>query len=221
MVNFLALLGWSPGTNQELFTRDELVAQFTLEGISGGNAVFNQEKLDWMNAQHLARLTHDAIVAAIRPELEARGLWSAEFEQGRREWLQRAIDLVKPRVKKTADFVTQLEPYLGDRVVYDSSAVEKRLGTDGLAGHIAALADAFERLTRFDAAATETALRQLAGERGVKAGALIHATRVALTGQAVSPGLFDVAALVGQAGTVTRLRELERFLRTRSTTARQ
>ena len=64
MVNFLALLGWSPGTNQELFTRDELIAQFTLEGISGGNAVFNQEKLDWMNAQHVARLPGEVIVAA-------------------------------------------------------------------------------------------------------------------------------------------------------------
>jgi glutamyl-tRNA synthetase len=221
MVNFLALLGWSPGTNQELFTRDELVAQFTLEGISGGNAVFNQEKLDWMNAQHVARLAHDAIVSAIRPELEATGLWSSEFERARREWLQRAIDLVKPRVKKTADFVRQLEPYLSERVIYDPSAVDKHLGTDGLADHIAALADVFERLTRFDAAATETALRQLAGERGVKAGALIHATRVALTGQAVSPGLFEVAALVGQAVTVRRLRELERFLRTRPATARQ
>jgi glutamyl-tRNA synthetase len=221
MVNFLALLGWSPGTNQELFTRDELVAQFALEGISGGNAVFNQEKLDWMNAQHLARLAHDAILAAIRPELDARGLWSSEFERGRREWLQQAIDLVKPRVKKTADFVTQLEPYLTDLVVYDPSAVDKHLGTDGLADHIAALADVFERLTRFDAGATETALRQLAAERGVKAGALIHATRVALTGQAVSPGLFDVAALVGQSATIARLRELERFLRMRRTTARQ
>ena len=66
MVNFLALLGWSPGTDQELFTREELIAQFALEGISGGNAVFNQEKLDWMNAQHVARLSAEAIVGRDR-----------------------------------------------------------------------------------------------------------------------------------------------------------
>jgi glutamyl-tRNA synthetase len=221
MVNFLALVGWSPGTNQELFTREELVAQFTLEGISGGNAVFNQEKLDWMNAQHVARLTPDAIVAAIRPELDARGLWSPALETSRRAWLQQAIELVKPRVKRTADFVAQLEPYLRDRVSYDPAAVDRHLGTDGLADHVAALADAFERVDGFDAASTEAALRRVADARGVKAGALIHATRVALTGQAVSPGLFDVVAIVGQAGTVRRLRELERFLRQRSMSARQ
>jgi glutamyl-tRNA synthetase len=204
-----------------LFTREQLVAQFTLEGISGGNAVFNQEKLDWMNAQHVARLTPDAIVAAIRPELDARGLWSPAFETSRRAWLQQAIDLVKPRVKRSADFVAQLEPYLRDRVSYDPAAVDRHLGTDGLADHVAALADAFERVDGFDAASTEAALRRVADARGVKAGALIHATRVALTGQAVSPGLFDVVAIVGQAGTVRRLRELERFLRQRSMSARQ
>ena len=77
-------------------------------------------------------------------------------------------------------------------------------------------ASRFESLDAFDVATIEAALRQVADGRGVKAGALIHATRVALTGQAVSPGLFEVAALVGQAGTVARLRELERFLRDRA-----
>ena len=72
MVNFLALLGWSPGGDEELFTRDELVARFTLEGISGGNAVFNTEKLDWFNQQHLLRLPDDALIAVLQP-LFARG----------------------------------------------------------------------------------------------------------------------------------------------------
>src|SRR5437762_6333034 len=70
MVNFLALLGWSPGNDQEIFTRDELVAAFTLEGISGGDAVFNREKLDWMNAQHIARLAPPELAARVRPVLE-------------------------------------------------------------------------------------------------------------------------------------------------------
>ncbi len=66
MVNFLALLGWSPGSDEELFTRDELVARFTLEGISGGNAVFNPEKLDWFNQQHLLRLPADDVARRVR-----------------------------------------------------------------------------------------------------------------------------------------------------------
>ncbi|HZA35448.1 MAG TPA: glutamate--tRNA ligase, partial [Vicinamibacterales bacterium] len=196
MVNFLALLGWSPGTNQEIFTRDELIAQFALEGISGGNAVFNHEKLDWMNAQHVGRLANESIVAMIRGDLESRRLWSAAYEDSRRVWLHRVVDLVKPRVKKVSDFIPQLGPFLRERVDYDPAAVEKHLGTAGLADHIAALGDAFQTLDSFDVATTETALRQVAEDRGVKAGALIHATRVALTGKAVSPGLFEVAALV-------------------------
>jgi glutamyl-tRNA synthetase len=215
MVNFLALLGWSPGTNQELFTREELIAQFGLEGISGGNAVFNQEKLDWMNAQHVARLSNEAIVRAIRADLELQGLWSPAFESGRRAWLHEAIDLVKPRVRKVGDFVAQLAPFLREPVEYDPVAVDKYLGTAGLADHIAALGAAYDALDRFDTTTSEAALRTVAAHRGVKAGALIHATRVALTGQAVSPGLFEVAALVGRAGTVARLRELESFLRAR------
>ena len=215
MVNFLALLGWSPGTNQELFTRDELIAQFTLEGISGGNAVFNQEKLDWMNAQHVARLPGEVIVAAVRAEFESRGLWSSDYESARRAWLYQAIELVKPRVKKLSDFVAQLEPFLCATVDFDPAAVRKHLGTAGLADHMAALADAYEGLTTFDTVTTEATLRHIAETRGVKAAALIHATRVALTGRAVSPGLFEVVALVGQGGTVRRLRQLERFLRSR------
>ena len=74
-MNFLALLGWSPGSDEEIFTREELIARFSLDGISGGNAVFNPEKLDWFSAQHLARLSPDDLVARVRPELEAAGLW--------------------------------------------------------------------------------------------------------------------------------------------------
>ena len=98
MVNFLALLGWSPGTNQELFTRDELIAQFTLEGISGGNAVFNQEKLDWMNAQHVAHLSNEAIVALIRADLEAAGLWPVLHDD-----VRRALDEPGDRPVEAAD----------------------------------------------------------------------------------------------------------------------
>jgi glutamyl-tRNA synthetase len=215
MVNFLALLGWSPGTDQEVFTTHELAAQFTLEGISGGNAVFNPEKLDWMNAQHIARLPADAVLAAIRPELQRQGMWSGALDGDRRAWLHAVVELVKPRARKTEDFSGLLEPFLRDRVEYDPAAVQKHLATDGLSEHVAALADGIARLSAFDTAAVEACLRELANLRGVKAGTLIHATRVALTGRAVSPGLFEVAALMGQSRVIDRLRELERFLRAR------
>jgi glutamyl-tRNA synthetase len=216
MVNFLALLGWSPGTDQEVFSRDELIRAFTLEGISGGNAVFNPEKLDWMNAQHIARMPTKEIADRIRPLLDTAGLWDSSLAGTRAAWLDRVIALVAPRVRKLEDFVPQIGPFLRSPAEYEPAAVEKHLATPGLPDHVAALADAFLSLPAFDETSTETVLRATADARGIKAGPLIHATRIAVTGKAVSPGLFEVLALVGRDEVVARLRALERFLRARS-----
>jgi glutamyl-tRNA synthetase len=206
MVNFLALLGWSPGSgDQEVFTRDELVARFTLEGISGGNAVFNPEKLDWFNQQYLARMSPDAIVARLRPALEAAGLWRSDLDSARQAWMAQVVELVRPRVRKLTDFIPLLRPFLDDEVVRDPAAEAKYLNAVGVHEHLQAWRDRLASVEPFDAATTEAALRTLAEERGIKAGTLIHATRVAVTGQAVSPGLFDVVALVGRDRVIARL----------------
>jgi glutamyl-tRNA synthetase len=198
MMNFLALLGWSPGGNQELFTRDELVVAFSLEGISGGNAVFNPEKLDWFNQQYIVRLPADELTRRIKPLLEAAGLWNDEYVAGRGEWFAAVLDLFRPRAKRLDDFVTQGRFLLTDAIEFDPAAVEKHLRAPGAAEHLAALDAALAALPVFDAATTETAVRQVAEALGVKAGTLIHAVRVAMTGKTVSPGLFEVLALLGR-----------------------
>ena len=208
MVNFLALLGWSPGDDQEVFTRDDLVARFSLEGISGGNAVFNPEKLDWFNQQHLIRLTAAEILGRLRPDLEASGLWTHASQPGNRARVERAIDLVKPRARKLADLVPQLRPFLNDRVDRDPAAVAKHLAGPDLAPHLDAWRHRLERVEPFDAATLESVLRAVAEERGVKPGLLIHATRVAVTGQAVSPGLFEVLEVIGRDRVLARLGEV-------------
>jgi len=206
MVNFLALLGWSPGSgDQEVFTRDELVSRFTLEGISGGNAVFNPEKLDWFNQQHIMRMPADAILDRIRGDLAAAGLWRDSFATSDRAWIARVIDLVKPRAKKLADIVSQLRPFIDDRIEVDPAAAQKHLSAPDLGPHLAAWRDALARVEPFDAAALEAALRATAEARGIKAGVLIHATRVAVTGQAVSPGIFEVLELIGRERVLNRL----------------
>jgi glutamyl-tRNA synthetase len=206
MVNFLALLGWSPGSgDQEVFAREDLVARFTLEGISGGNAVFNPDKLDWFNQQHIMRLDADVLLARLGPALEAAGLWRGTFETDDRAWIRRVIDLLKPRAHRLGDFVTQLRPFIEDRVSRDPAAAAKYLAGPDIAGHLAAWRDRLRDVTPFDAAALEPALRALAEARGIKAGPLIHATRVAVVGQAASPGLFDVLELVGRDRVVARV----------------
>jgi len=205
MVNFLALLGWSPGGNQEVFTRDELVARFSLDGISGGNAVFNTEKLDWFNQQHLIRLANDDVLRRLQPALLEAGLWRDSLTTTEADWIGRVLDLLKPRVRRLTDLVEPLRIFLTDTVVFDEAAVVKHLGPD-VRGHLAAWADRITELPSLEPAATEAALRALAEARSIKAGVLIHGSRVAVTGQAVSPGLFDVLHLIGKDRVVARLR---------------
>ncbi|MBI2834545.1 MAG: glutamate--tRNA ligase [Acidobacteria bacterium] len=213
MVNFLALLGWSPGTDLEVFDTAELVEQFSLAGISGGNAVFNPEKLDWFNAQHIARLASGEIARRIEPELRAAGLWNDDVLGSGRSWLLRVIELLKPRARKLTDLVESGRPFFGHAVTYDPDAVATHLGDPGLASHLDALRDRFATMTEFAAPAIEATLRKVAEERGVKAAPLIHATRVAALGRAVSPSLFDVLELLGREKTVQRLGVAARIAR--------
>ena len=115
------------------------------------------------------------------------------------------LELLKPRAKRLSDFAALGDFFFSDALVFDEAAVEKHLRADGMAAHLAAIDEVFASLPSFDAAAAEAALRATADARGVKAGALIHAVRVALTGRTVSPGLFEVAALVGPERTHRRL----------------
>jgi glutamyl-tRNA synthetase len=212
MVNFLALLGWSPGTDQEVFTRDELIDQFTLEGISGGNAVFNPEKLDWMNQQHLMRLAAEEIVRRAEPLLRAAGLWRDSFAGADREWLLRVIDLLKRRARKLSQIVEDARPFLDDQIVPEAEAAKRHLSSAALRQPFTTLIEAFAAIDRFEPAGLETVLRRTAEQAGIKAGALIHATRVAAIGRAVSPGLFEVLELLGQDRTVARMRAAERLI---------
>jgi glutamyl-tRNA synthetase len=199
MVNFLALLGWSPGTgDRELFTRDELAEIFDLRGISGGNAVFNPEKLDWFNQQHMARLAPEELARRLRPYFEAASLWDDAFLGDRHAWFYAVLELLKPRAKRLDEYVPLGRFFFTDSVEYDMAAIDKHVRPEGMDAHLGAVETAFAALETFDPTSLETALRKVAAERDVKAGALIHAARVAVTGKTVSPGLFDVLSLLGR-----------------------
>ena len=212
MFNFLALLGWSPGGDREFFTRGELIEAFTLEGISSSNAVFNPEKLDWFNSQHLARLGGDELTDRLEPVLRERGLWRDGLRDAERPWFHQVLEVLKPRAHKIVDLAEQGRYFFEAPDGYDPAAVKKHLSDPALPQQLEAWRAAVLAVEPFDAAAIEQALRTTAAEQGVKAAALIHATRIALTGQAVSPSLFDVAALVGREASAERLAALRRFL---------
>ena len=204
MVNFLALLGWSPGNDQELMSREGLIAQFTLEGISGGNAVFNVEKLDWFNQQYMLRLSGDDLAARVEAVLRDAGIWRDTYRSSERSWLAKVLDLLKPRVRKLSDFPVE-GAFFFKEVEFDAAAVAKHLKPAGTRQLLQSIITSLESSAAFTAAELETLIRGLAAERGLKAGTLIHATRVAVTGRGNSPGLFDVLELLGRERTLQRL----------------
>lgn len=200
MFNFLALLGWGTGSNDEMFTREELIQRFNLEGISGGNAVFNTEKLDWFNHQHLLRLPGHELIARLMPSFEAAGYLTNDLA-----WLDRVLALLRPRAKKLTEFVEQARPFFVEPSEYDADGMKKHLSAPGTAGHIRALREAFSGLEDWTEAPLEKTLRDLAEQRTIKAGVLIHGTRIAMTGRMVSPGLFEMLVLIGRESVLRRL----------------
>jgi glutamyl-tRNA synthetase len=215
MVNFLALLGWSPGDDRELMSVDDLIGAFRLEGISGGNAVFNVEKLDWMNSQYIARMPIAALTAAVRPLFEQADLATSPIVRDT-DGFARLLELLRPRVKRLTEFVDQARPILIRPTEYEPDAIQKHLSAPDLSSHVSGLIEALRPATPFNETQVEAGVRGTAAGRGVKAGLLIHATRVAVTGRTSSPGLFELLALLGRDETIARLERLLAFLSTSS-----
>jgi glutamyl-tRNA synthetase len=205
MRNFLALLGWSPGNDQEMFDDESLISAFSLTGISKANAVFNPDKLAWFNAQYIAKLPHAKLLEYLKPEYVKAGLWRDSFEKEEAAWFRSLVDLYRPRAKTLKDFPSQSRMFLIDHVEYDQTAVDKFLKDETVKGYMRMLADRIGALSEFTHDTLETAVRALAAELAVKPGVLMNPARVAITGQAVAPGLFDVMLLLGRQKTVTRL----------------
>ena len=215
--NFLALLGWSPSDGQEILSREELVAAFSLAGIGRANAVFNfsehdprhwtDDKALWMNAEYIRTMPLEQLRPMVKAELRANKLWREEYADDEREWLDQALVLIRQRFFTLKDFSSQGRAYFSDDFDFDPAAVSKNLRKEPrLREWLPALADRIEQVEPFTLAAVEAALRQFADEAGVKAGVFINASRTMLTGQAVGPSMFEVFEILGRDRSVERLR---------------
>jgi glutamyl-tRNA synthetase len=205
--NFLALLGWSAGGDQEFLRTSELVEHFSLEGVSRTNGIFDRAKLEWFNTQYLQKLPIAELLPEVEAELKRSGLWREEWTAGAgREWLALTVDLLRPRVRLLPDFSTWSRAFFSDDFSYDPAAREKFWKDERLPQLLEKLADALAALPEWNHDACDHALRLLAEEAGVKAGLLINATRVAIVGQAVAPPLFATMVALGRNHVVDRLR---------------
>jgi glutamyl-tRNA synthetase len=206
MLNFLALLGWSPGNDIEVMTVDDMVRLFSTEGLLRKAAVFDPQKLEWMNGQHLTLMPAERLEPRVTPAIVRAGLATAEELAAQREWYLALLDLLKVRARTIDDIVRQAEPYFRDEIVYDQDAVAKqwkdRPATAALLG---AVRERLAELASWTPDAMEQALRALAEVRGVSAGKLFQPLRVALIGLSASPGIFDVLSLLGRERSLQRI----------------
>ena len=205
MANFLALLGWSPGSDEELLSREEMVAQFSLERVLKKGAVFDREKLWWMNGQYIARMDPGERAAALRDRLARDGVGPSAVALSP-EAFRRMATALAPRSRTLTEMATMSRPYVGHVRDYDPKAARKAWHRDRQAtvATLTAVRDVLAA-TPWDADALEAALRTLAAERGIGAGKVFQPLRVALTGLSASPGIFDVLLILGRARSLRRV----------------
>jgi glutamyl-tRNA synthetase len=201
LVNFLALLGWNPGTEQELFTREEMIDAFSLERVGASGVQFDLDKLKWVNEHYVRDLSVDALAERVRPVVEAEGYEVSD------ERLRTICSLVRERVQVVPEVVTENRYFFEDPEEYEEAGVEKRW-KDASADLLLKYADRLEALDEddFDTDTVETELRDLADEEDVGAGAIIHPARLAVSGRSYGPGVFGLLAAVGKDACIRRMR---------------
>jgi glutamyl-tRNA synthetase len=202
LFNFLTLLGWNPGGDRELIPPDEAAQVFDLADVNKAPAVFDAEKLLWMNGQYLMRMSPDEIHPHLVPFLDQPARPLGE--------LRDIIELNKSRARTLRELADLMTPFFADdeSIDYEPDAVKKHIKGDDLAARLTELHDVLANTDPFDVTTTEQALRSLAESRSLSAGKLIHPLRLALTGRGASPPIFDVAVALGKERTLRRLQRL-------------
>jgi len=216
-VNFLVLLGWATPESREIFSKEELIEAFSLEGISRANSIFNVKKDDpkyftdpkaiSINAHYLRELPVEEIEPYVRAELEKAGIWDPEYENTKRPWFLETLELIRSRFHVTTDFVERGRAYFSDDFPIESRALKKNISKHPqLENWLPMVADRLERLERFTTAEAENVIREMAETLEIKPGVLINGIRTVVTGQLAGPGLFDILMTLGQRRVVERLR---------------
>lgn len=197
LVNYLARLGWSCG-DQEIFTREELIEKFTLENLGLSAGVFNPEKLEWVNFQHLKSLSRTELAQAVKPFLAARG-WPLPDETR----LEKMVATLRERARTLVDLVHRAEFYLRDEIEIDPAAAKHLAQADPR--WLTDLRDELAAVNAWNQESIEMAFATVLKRYAIKLGRLAQPVRVALTGGTASPGIFEVIEVLGKERTLRRL----------------
>jgi glutamyl-tRNA synthetase len=220
--NFLVLLGWSPGDDKEIFSKDELIESFSLERINRSSSIFNYRKDDpkfftdpkaiAINEHYLRTMPIEEIGELVRREFEKEGLWVAAYAGDKKQWYLKTLDLIRDRFHTLKDFATLGRAYFADDYQVEDKPLQKNvIKFPDLKTWLPDLADRYEHLDAFTAESAEQLARELADEVGVKPGVIINGMRTVITGQLAGPSMFDVLTTIGRDRVVRRLREVGRL----------
>ena len=210
-VNFLALLGWSPGEDREIFSMDELIKVFSLDRVGKKPAIFDINKLLWMNQEYIRKLDNEELVERIVPYLKRSGLIGDEFDK---DYLLKVVHLMKERLQTLRDLEKIGYYYFKDDFDYDPKGLKKRI-YPGVEKRLEMVIEELEKIDEWDEKACEDVVRRIAEEEGCKAGEIIHPIRLGISGMTFGPGLFELMELLGKARVINRLKRFVEFLRKR------
>ena len=202
LVNFIALLGWSPGKDQELMTRQEMIEKFTLKRVNKTSARFDYTKLDWMNSKYIQDLPVENLVDELRPYIKDANLDSRIVSD---EWLHKLVELYKERFRTLPEFISLTTPFFSDEIEYDDTAVQKHIKKS----NPSLIKDAYNKLKEIKDFSSiqelEDCLRSITTEHSIGFGKLAQPIRVALIGKSASAGIFETLELLGKEKTLKRL----------------
>ena len=215
--NFIALLGWNPGDEREMFSLEELVREYSLDRVSSANPIYDIGKLDWFNGVYMRGMTVEKLASRARPFVESAGL---NIGSGGNGYFERAVGLEQERVKKLTDFGEALAFFFQDEVDPDMKFLVRKKGTaDETAHALQKVLAAIREHGVDDSKVSESDLRGLANELGWKAGELFMPIRVAITGSRATPPLFETMQVLGEERVTSRLSRAITLLRGEPSTA--
>jgi glutamyl/glutaminyl-tRNA synthetase len=213
MVNGLARIGWSLDDKQEKISRAELLASFSLDRVNAAPASFDPGKLYWLQGETMRELPIEARVDGVIPQLQKAKLLGASVDDAARERIRRVVEALGDRLKVFSDIVPYGSFFFADDVQYDLDAVKKTLRKDNVFGLLTKLRTVFAETDPFDVPTIELRVREFSDADGIKASAIIHPMRVALSGRSVGPGVFELAAILGRQACMRRIDQTLTMLR--------